>query len=50
MTLNRITDRVLLQMLITRCLPHLLSFLPCAKKSEMQIPIASLQDDLVEHL
>jgi hypothetical protein len=50
MTLNRITDRVLLRMLITRCPPYLLSLLPCVKKSEITNNHSQLQDDLVEHL
>jgi hypothetical protein len=37
----RITARVLLQLSITRYLPHLLPFLPCVKKCEMEILIAN---------
>jgi hypothetical protein len=41
MTLNRIAARVLLRILISRCPPHFLPFLPCVKRSEMQIHIAN---------
>jgi hypothetical protein len=39
--LNCITARVLLRLLISRRPSHLLPFLPCVKKFEMQIPIAN---------
>lgn len=49
-TLNHMNGWLLLQMLITMCLPHFLLFPPGVKKSWDSNTHHQLQNDLVEHL
>jgi hypothetical protein len=50
MTLNHITGRVLLRLLVITCSPHLLHFLAMHQEIRYANTHSQLQDDLVEHL